>query len=123
MTSRNDRYRSALLAERARLTGLASREMLQAPRGVAVEDQGPLLHEQFVHLRRHGLERRRLRLIDAALERLDRGEFGVCLHCEEDIPERRLHAVPWAEFCVPCQDRRDALSGPAEQERPAYHET
>jgi DnaK suppressor protein len=31
----------------------------------------------------------------------------VCLHCEEDIPLKRLKAVPWAAFCIQCQERAD----------------
>jgi DnaK suppressor protein len=37
--------------------------------------------------------------IDAALQRIDRGEYGVCERCEEPIEERRLEAIPWARRC------------------------
>ena len=37
--------------------------------------------------------------IDQALQRIDRGEYGVCERCEEPIEERRLEAVPWARRC------------------------
>jgi len=37
--------------------------------------------------------------IDAALQRIDRGEYGVCEACGEPIEERRLDAVPWARRC------------------------
>jgi RNA polymerase-binding transcription factor len=45
-----------------------------------------------------------LKQVQSALKRLDDGSFGVCLRCEEDIPEKRLRAVPWAAYCVPCQE-------------------
>lgn len=103
-------YRSALLAERARLAvGKQKKlEILVLPGSLAVEDQAPLLHDQFVVLRQHRMDQQKLQLIDAALERLDQGEFGLCTECEEPIPRRRLNIVPWAAYCVPCQDRIDA---------------
>ncbi|WP_144712608.1 TraR/DksA C4-type zinc finger protein [Curtobacterium pusillum] len=44
--------------------------------------------------------RDRLRLVDAALARLDSGTYGRCAVGGEPIPEARLAAVPWAETCV-----------------------
>jgi DnaK suppressor protein len=46
--------------------------------------------------------------IDAALRRIDDGEFGVCLDCEEAISPKRLAAVPWAGYCLHCQQLHDA---------------
>jgi DnaK suppressor protein len=54
------------------------------------------------------MERRKLRLIDAALRRLDRGEFGICDECGSPVPEKRLDAIPWAACCVPSQDQLDS---------------
>ena len=103
-------YRSALIAERVRVTKGNPRplEILALPVGMAAEDQAPLMHDQFVTLRQHRMDLRKLKLIDAALERLDRGEFGLCADCEEAIPAKRLKVVPWAAYCVPCQDRTDS---------------
>ena len=76
-------FHAILLAERNLIVsgpdgGL---ELLTSSEGLAVDDQAPLLHEQFVALRQRGMNRRKLNLIDAALERLDRGDFGVCQEC------------------------------------------
>jgi DnaK suppressor protein len=46
--------------------------------------------------------------IDAALKRIGRGEFGICLDCEEEISPKRLAAVPWAGYCLHCQELHDA---------------
>jgi DnaK suppressor protein len=46
--------------------------------------------------------------IGAALERIEDGEFGVCVECEEPISSKRLVAVPWAACCIRCQESRDA---------------
>jgi DnaK suppressor protein len=49
----------------------------------------------------------RLREVRAALLRIDTGEFGVCVECEEDINPKRLAAVPWATSCIACQEVAD----------------
>jgi hypothetical protein len=64
--------------------------VLTAPGSLAVDDQVPLLHEQFVVISQRRLSRRKLKLINAALARLDRGDFGMCEQCGEGIPLRRL---------------------------------
>ena len=51
-----------------------------------------------------GTERDTLLEIDGALKRLDDGEYGVCAHCEKTISDERLQAVPWAQYCVGCQE-------------------
>lgn len=45
---------------------------------------------------------RTLLLIEAALNRIDKGEFGYCLNCEEQIPVKRLQFDPTALRCVDC---------------------
>jgi RNA polymerase-binding transcription factor len=42
-----------------------------------------------------------------ALKRLDDQAFGECLHCGSEISRRRLEAVPWAPFCIRCQESLD----------------
>jgi DnaK suppressor protein len=48
-----------------------------------------------------------LRLIDHALSRIANGTYGICLHCEDDIAPKRMAAVPWAAFCITCQELID----------------
>jgi len=43
-----------------------------------------------------------LRMIEAALRRVEAGEYGVCVNCGEDIPLARLEAVPHAARCADC---------------------
>lgn len=47
----------------------------------------------------------RLAAIDEALDRLARGEYGLCVECGEPIPLARLEAVPSARRCVECAER------------------
>jgi DnaK suppressor protein len=69
----------------------------------------PLLHEQFVAISTTSRTRQKLASIQSALDRLARGEFGICEKCEEEIPLKRLQAVPWASYCVPCQERMESV--------------
>lgn len=40
--------------------------------------------------------------IEQALERIAKDEYGVCVTCEAQIPDKRLHAIPWTRLCVDC---------------------
>ena len=48
-----------------------------------------------------------LRDIEAALQRVKRGEYGVCIDCGDDIPFNRLQAYPTAKRCIVCQEQRE----------------
>ena len=39
----------------------------------------------------------------AALDRIEKGTYGVCQNCEKQIPLKRLNAVPSAPYCVDCE--------------------
>lgn len=56
---------------------------------------------------RHNQNRRRLRLIELALERIRVGTFGTCAECGEAIGIKRLQAVPWTSHCIQCEKRHD----------------
>lgn len=50
------------------------------------------------------LDRKHLLLVEEALNRIDRGEYGYCQQCGEDIAPKRLEVQPWARHCVSCQE-------------------
>jgi DnaK suppressor protein len=52
-------------------------------------------------------DRRLLELIDEALVRIESGDYGECVHCGEDVQDKRLEAVPWARHCLRCQDLQE----------------
>ena len=61
-------------------------------------------------------DRRLLALIDEALQRIETGGFGECVNCGEPVQEKRLEAVPWARFCLKCQDLQErGLLNPEEE--------
>lgn len=49
-------------------------------------------------------ESRQLALIDEALLRVEDEEYGLCQNCEQEINPKRLEAIPWARYCLNCQE-------------------
>jgi DnaK suppressor protein len=100
-------YRQILLEKRASaLAGLGAQThyLAQAER-ICEEDQAQNSLEEAVSLRLNGHEYTQLRQIQEALDRLQLGEYGICLSCAEAIPSKRLDALPWAKHCVKCQEK------------------
>jgi DnaK suppressor protein len=102
----NEVYRRMLTEKRKEvLSGLGIKFDTLAKMGrIAEEDQAQISHDEFVSLRLNSLDYVQLRLIEEALDRLGSGDYGVCLSCEEQIPAKRLRALPWARYCVDCQE-------------------
>jgi DnaK suppressor protein len=74
------------------------------------EDEGDLAtisHNKELLYNLHESDFQRLKSIQEALKRMDRGEYGECLRCGEDINEKRLMAVPWATLCINCQEEAE----------------
>ena len=63
--------------------------------------------ERELAIRNLDRESQLLRSVRLALRRVQDGSFGTCLHCEEEISPKRLAAVPWAAFCIQCQEQAD----------------
>ncbi len=52
--------------------------------------------------------RRELRLIQRALERIDNGTYTECAVCGDEIPLRRLEALPYSDRCVQCAEKQES---------------
>jgi DnaK suppressor protein len=50
-------------------------------------------------------DRNTLQSIDESLERIKNGSYGICAHCEVELQQKRLEAVPWARHCTACQEK------------------
>ena len=92
------------------------------------EDEGDLAaisHERELLYNLHESDFARLRFIQEALKAIDRGQYGECVGCGEDINEKRLEAVPWATMCVRCQEETEAedISSRMVLARPEAEET
>src|SRR4051812_10450267 len=100
--------RQLLMARRSELisllTGRPADTIAQIGR-VAEDDQAAVFHDEFVTLETKRMAFEQLRLVDTALTLIATGEYGVCQNCEEAISPRRLRAVPWARYCIACEER------------------
>lgn len=100
--------RHALVSERDRLQGSSiSTAANRTPVQLDQQSVGRLsrmdaLQVQAMAQAEEGRRQQRLRLIDAALKRIDEGDYGCCLSCGDDIPEKRLAFDPAATRCVDC---------------------
>jgi DnaK suppressor protein len=81
--------------------------------GIAIEKSADALDEvqcaaeRDLAIRNLDRESNLLRNVRSALRRIEERSFGVCAHCEEEISPKRLAAVPWAPFCIRCQEQAD----------------
>jgi DnaK suppressor protein len=106
---RMERLRKALIEERdqlqADMNGLDT-EMLVNDTNAGVgnhpAEDASLMYEQeaFVSLRRN--DRSQLEQVEHALERMERGTYGICQRCGREIDFARLKAKPEAALCMDC---------------------
>ncbi|MBP2686183.1 MAG: molecular chaperone DnaK, partial [Deltaproteobacteria bacterium] len=52
-------------------------------------------------------EKRKLAQIDDALDRIEENTYGLCEECGIKIPKARLKVLPFAIFCVECQEKNE----------------
>ena len=64
-----------------------------------------------ISLRQLSIHRETLLKIDEALRKIDEGTYGKCEDCGEDISVERLKVLPFAIYCVDCQERREQVAG------------
>ena len=102
-------YRTLLLKKRSELLASAR----GAPEALATSVQSPDVvefavrtAEQDVTAVTASLRSQLLREVDHALGRCARGTYGACEGCHEEIASHRLRAIPWARYCLTCQELR-----------------
>jgi DnaK suppressor protein len=71
--------------------------------------------ERELAIRNLDRESNLLRNVRLALRRIEDGSFGICLHCEEEISPKRIAAVPWAPYCIQCQEQADKRQADGEE--------
>ena len=105
MSGSSNNFQKALEAKRSELLSSASqRDEIRIENSPEDIER---LHQRMNHelaIRHLDRQTALLKSVEQALERIETGGFGICLHCEEMIPEKRLNAVPWAAFCLRCQE-------------------
>jgi DnaK suppressor protein len=103
-----NKYREALETKQAELAQvLRNRDGITIEKSPDALDEVQNATERELAIRNLDRESNLLRNVRSALARLEDGSYGICLHCEEDISPKRLNAVPWAAYCIQCQEIAD----------------
>ncbi|KIH75702.1 transcriptional regulator, TraR/DksA family [Geoalkalibacter ferrihydriticus] len=72
-----------------------------------ITDLATVESDRNFELRIRDRERKLIKKIREAIERIDSGEFGVCEGCEEEIGEARLRARPVTTLCIDCKTEQE----------------
>jgi DnaK suppressor protein len=103
-----EKYKAMLEAKRTELSaGLRNREDIAIEKTPDALDEVQLAGERELAIRNLDRESNLLRNVKSALARVADGSYGVCLHCDEEIKPKRMDAVPWAKYCIRCQEAAD----------------
>ena len=103
-----DRFRAVLtarIAELERVTGY--RDAIMVERSADQLEEIQAASQRALAVCNLDREFKQLRDARAALRRIQEGSFGTCQECDEDIHPKRLAAVPWAAYCIQCQEAVD----------------
>ena len=103
-----DRFRATLTAKVAELERFTRhREAITIERSADQLEEIQAASERVLAVCNLDREFNQLRNTRAALRRIQEGSFGTCQQCDDDIRLKRLAAVPWATFCIRCQEAAD----------------
>jgi DnaK suppressor protein len=103
-----DRFRAVLTARVAELERFTrNRDGITVERSADQLDEIQAASQRALAVCNLDREFNHLRDAQAALRRIEEGRFGTCQECDEDIHPKRLAAVPWATFCIRCQEAAD----------------
>lgn len=98
--------RTKLISQRLDLRARLSRDSLQVESLPDPLDQAILRESQDQAARDLEANARILSDIEYALSK--DGDFGICEGCDSEIPFKRLNIIPWARFCIHCQEVQES---------------
>jgi DnaK suppressor protein len=111
--------RSALVKKREELVREAKEEISKYIRGETKQlvdtaldngDWSVVDLSEDISLKQLSTHRETLLKVDEALRKIDEGTYGRCEDCGEDISMERLKVLPFAIYCVDCQEKREQLA-------------
>jgi len=109
-----EHYRDALLHKRGELAGGPAAKPLQwtiesnSGRQGDMADQATGTNEVHIQLKLKETDAKILQAIEEALQRIEKGTYGVCRDCAEPIAAARLNAIPWTRVCISCKEKQKA---------------
>lgn len=69
-------------------------------------DQASGNNEVHIQLKLKQTDAKILQAIEEALFRMEKGTYGVCRDCGEEIAPARLNAIPWTRSCITCKEKQ-----------------
>jgi DnaK suppressor protein len=110
-----EKYKKMLLEKKEEIVAKLSEvynESKEVESGIAqdIVDKAESSYTKEFLLSLSNAEREQLFLIDDALKRLEKNEYGICQMCQKTISKKRLSAVPWAPHCIECQEKAEEES-------------
>jgi DnaK suppressor protein len=79
-------------------------------------DEASKVYDQEILMSLNESQRRTLREVDEALDRIEEGTYGICDSCGKPIASKRLQIKPFATYCVECQDLIEKQEGSVSKE-------
>jgi len=111
-----DRYKKKLLERKKEIVDVLSefynetKEVENSGIAMDMADKAESSYTKEFLLSLSDTERRQLKMIDAALGRINKCDYGICQMCSVKIAKKRLDAVPWAPYCIVCQQKAEEES-------------
>ena len=106
-------YRKKLEEKHRQLVEEVGRNVLygKGPEDDSIKDLGDqassAYNREFLFELGNG-DRRLLKEVALALQKINEGGFGDCERCGEPIAEARLNAIPWTRVCITCKEKQKA---------------
>lgn len=117
-----NKYKDQLLKEKARVNDVIAKlkqnEVINSNAEIASEisyydnhtaDLGEELFDKEKGLAIKANEYDIINKIDDALKSIDQGTYGICKECHKEISSERLDVIPYAAYCVPCQNKINSI--------------
>jgi DnaK suppressor protein len=106
-------FRDALIRKRAEILASGGIRPLQTTmenntRQGDLADQASGTNEVHIQLKLRQTDAKILHAIEEALERIDKGTYGMCRDCGEPIAAARLNAIPWTRVCIRCKEKQQS---------------
>ena len=103
-----NKFKAILESKQAEITGsLRNRDDNAIEKAPDALDEVQLAGERELAIRNLDRNSKLMNQIRRALDRIADESYGICQHCDEDISPKRMNAVPWAAFCIKCQEQVD----------------
>ncbi len=105
LVGRLESRRAEILRRELQARENLDKQVLDSPGDVGDESVIDTSADYFLRLA--NTHQREVREIDEALERIQRGTYGLCANCENPIAAERLRNLPYARHCIDCQSAEE----------------